>query len=278
MENTITQVQENDNDGNRIQDAQYRDCKLNQLAQANIGNNEAEQADDCNITVILHFFLEYYVEVTGNRAGYANTGSQASEENNQRQNYFAIPTKIMVGNTAQHLTTVLHQTKQANTGSTHICQRAINNCQEACSNNTGINAQFSQSFGIQNAFCFDSIDGSCTKKHGSQKVHGVITFLEPFEERNVCIITNSTLNSAHGFEDYKGNQNTKAQQKHRSQNFADVINNLGRINRQEISYCKKQEAINHHSIAFPTSRNKSKNTGIKRNRCSTGNCEERANG
>ena len=33
---------------------------------------------------------------------------------------------------------------------------------------------------------------------------------------------------------------------------------------------QEQEAINHHSIAFPASRNKSKNTGIKRNRCCTG--------
>ena len=108
MEDTITQVQKNDNNSNRIQDAQYGDCELNQLAQTNVGNNKAKNADDSNVTVILHFFFEYYVEVTGNRTGNTNTSSKASKENYQRQNYFTIPTKVMVSNATQHLTAILH--------------------------------------------------------------------------------------------------------------------------------------------------------------------------
>ena len=84
MENCITQVQKNDNDGNGIQDAQYGDSELNQFAQANVRNNKAKNTDDGNVTVILHFFFEYYVEVTGNRTGNTNTGSKSSEENNKR--------------------------------------------------------------------------------------------------------------------------------------------------------------------------------------------------
>ena len=116
----------------------------------------------------------------------------------------------MVSNAAQHLAAIAHQAQQFNTGSTHISQGTVNYSQEACCNNTGVNAKFGQGFGVQNTFCFDSVDGSCTKKHGSQKVHGIIAFLETFEERNYSIIANSCLDSTHGFEDYKGNQNAQA--------------------------------------------------------------------
>ena len=84
MENCIAQIEQYDNDGNGIQNAQYGNGELNQLAQAHVRNHKAKNADDGNVTVVLHFFLEHYVEVTGNRTSNANTSSKAGEENNQR--------------------------------------------------------------------------------------------------------------------------------------------------------------------------------------------------
>lgn len=63
-----------------------------------------------------------------------------------------------------------------------------------------------------------------------------------------------------------------------TQMSAEIINNLGRVYRQEISYAKKQEGVNHQGIVLPTSRDKRQDTCIKGNcRCSR-NCKEGANG
>ncbi len=183
------------------------------------------------------------MEEVGAGRDQAHGSGEASQSNDGRQNELTRLTKQ-----AQHIgvndgATIADVGRHASGSVAQLEQGDIDHGETGGRDQAGDGQILELALVVVNPFLTQQVDDQGTEHQGSQGIHGVVAFQDPFHKRAVLIVTGRFRHGALRRHEYPDRQGQQQQHQHRSQVFADGVHQLALIHGDQHGHPEEEHSV-----------------------------------